>query len=205
MKKLSLVLCFVFSVLIFASCKAEFSPLLQKDDLGYDLSACLDQEMQTVLDRLESAGIIVNLDAENSGDKIQTYHFKDTVYGLEYDVEAVFYTLRDNTEPRFALYTKTLQLDEWPEGKKATAIQNTFDAMIEKYGKAPTLTNDINIHDKDAILSMGNREIIAQWPKETDFSFRSMELQVEQDGSVLIRISDSSEEAIQSMFSKENE
>ena len=140
----------IFICLLLIGCKSDEQKIqLQKDDLGYDLSACLDAEKDALLNALSEDGVNVQhlSNEETMGMEFQTYTFKDTVYGLEYDVILYFTTYDESEDFLFAFYEKSLSLKTWPEGEIADNIQNTYSALKEKYGQETDSTDIRNEHN----------------------------------------------------------
>lgn len=138
----------LFLLLFLIGCDDKDSVRINSDELGYDISDCLDIEEERLINSFHEQDIALIQKSPDLGFHIYTY--SEMIHDLEYEVTLCFAIYGDSSEYRLAFYNKSLSLEEWPTGNVAESIQQTYNAMKEKYG---TETDSYCIKDQDNICS----------------------------------------------------
>ena len=88
----------LFTILVLAGCShIDKSIVIQKDEFGYDLTGCMDQEQNSVLDALYRAKADPQFHAEvmNLGSKARGYVMPEKIQGLDFDTSISFVNYPD--------------------------------------------------------------------------------------------------------------
>lgn len=159
--------CIVISLLLFmTACHGESIELIQ-DDLGYNISAFIDQDEDVLLNQLERMSSDLHLVEERDHDAIpwRSYSVTDTIFDESYTVTLYFGIYGDRDEYRLLSYEKVRVLSEYPEGEEQRKIQQILDAMVQSLGNP----EDHNLRDLEDMFSGYDTDKTVNWNQCGDF------------------------------------